>query len=92
MIEGLFGVPNPNPDQLAVDLNSSADSLDVRIYTKALVLALDFQTGRLNAGWNPVVLPPTLGRLSNGLYYVLVRAGRGPAVSQPRFTRIMILK
>ncbi len=92
MVQGIFGVPDPNPYQLAVDLAGPADALEVRIYTKSLVLALGFRTGPLGIGWNPVALPSALGRLPNGLYYVQVRADRGQAVSQSRFTRIMVLR
>lgn len=92
VIRGVWGVPNPNPDSFAVDLDGRADGMDFKVFTKGLVLAEGFQAGPLPQGWSKVPLPPTLQRLPNGLYYLLVQAHRGPTASPAVFAKLMILQ
>ncbi|MGH7441991.1 MAG: IPT/TIG domain-containing protein [bacterium] len=92
-IVGLDPVPNPNPGQLALELAGPADSVTVRAFTKALVLALKFSySDNLHAGWQSVPLPATWANLPNGIYYVQVQAQRGAILSLPKFVKAMILK
>lgn len=69
-------VAAPNPQggaliTLSVDLEADADSLQVQLYTQAMVrLATHELRGPFQAGWNPLLLPGT--DLANGLYYVRV--------------------
>jgi hypothetical protein len=69
-----------------------ADSVTVQVYSKAFVLALEFSQANLQAGWNPVVLPPVVDRLPQGLYYARVQAKRGAALSTALFAKVMILR
>ena len=92
MIQGIFGVPNPNPDWLAVELAAPVDGLGLKVFTKAMVLAADFDAGGMEAGWNKVPLQSVYKGLPNGLYYVLAQARRGNALSQPRFAKLFILR
>ncbi len=92
VVSALFPVPNPNPDQLAVHLEGPSDAMEVSVYTKALVLALRFETPGLSAGWQSLNLPAAFGHLPNGIYYLLLRAHRGAAWSQPAMTKAMLLR
>jgi beta-glucanase (GH16 family) len=91
-VQGVFPVPNPNPNSLAVELNGPADAVNVRVFTKALVLALEFSRPGLAAGWQRISVPGGWQNLPSGLYYVQVQAIRGQAVSRAVVTRAMVLK
>jgi hypothetical protein len=69
--------PNPNPVELRVQLGMRADSVEVKVYTRAMTLVGSAQTqGPLVVGWNRVVLPPLS---SNGAYFFTVSASRNRA-------------
>lgn len=87
------GVPNPNPQRLALELSGPADSIEVVVYGPALVRlkTLDF-AGPFAAGWVAVSLPSDWdGRLSDGLYYAAATARRGGAVSLPTAPARLVL-
>ena len=92
VIQGIFGVPNPNPDWLVVELTAPVDGLEVKVFTKAMVLAAHFEAGGMKAGWNKVPVQPGFKDLPNDLYYVVAEARRGNAVSQSRFAKLFILR
>jgi hypothetical protein len=71
-LEKLVAVPNPNAGALYGLLDGSADALDIRVYSSALVRIATFEvSGAFAAGWNRIPLPAAwdLG-LPNGIYYV----------------------
>jgi len=77
---------------LLVALEGSADELEVLLYSKALVQAVDLRlAGPFNQGWNSRQL--SLPRLPNGVYFVMVRAshGSGQSVAQ-KPARLMVLR
>ncbi|MGH7442000.1 MAG: hypothetical protein ACREKE_04920, partial [bacterium] len=91
-ITGLDPVPNPNPGELALNLGGPADSVTVRAFTKALVLARKFTySGSLHEGWQSIPLPAAWFDLPDGIYYVQVQAQRGETQSTPKFVKAMIL-
>jgi hypothetical protein len=70
--------PNPNPIELRVQLGMKADSVEVKVYTRAMVLVGTAQTqGPLAVGWNRVVLPDLA---TNGAYFFTVSASRNQSV------------
>ncbi len=85
-------VPNPNPSSLAIDLLGDADAVEAVVYTAAFVEVVQVDWGPQAAGWSSRPLPATLRNLSNGLYYVLVRARRGSALSSPVVIKMVELR
>lgn len=77
------GVPNPDPTSLAFDLSGPADSVEVRVYDKALVRAATLTfNGPFPAGWVEAPLPAGWSsRLGSGLYYAVAVAYRGSVSS-----------
>ncbi|MGH7442437.1 MAG: glycosyl hydrolase 53 family protein [bacterium] len=92
VVTALDPVPNPNPIELAVDLAGPAESVVIRVYTKALTLAFGFSVPGLATGWHSIDLPPTWGELPDGMYYVQAQALHGGTVSKPVFAKVMVLK
>ena len=91
VISGCSGLPDPNPQVLAVQLTGPADRLDLAVYTEAEVLALGWRASGLEAGWNSVALPPAFSGLPNGVYYVRLIAYRGRQASVARLIKVMVL-
>jgi hypothetical protein len=85
--------PNPNPVGLALKLEGDVDSVDLRIYSKALVRVAGARLqGPFDAGWVRVPLP--LGwknGLANGIYYASVRPQRGAAQGNGPGPAVMLL-
>lgn len=76
--------PNPNPEQVAVELDGRADSLRLRVYSVAENCEAEVDSGPAPQGWSRVSLPATFLRSApNGEYFVVVTASRGGAVSLP---------
>jgi hypothetical protein len=71
--------PNPNPQGLALKLAGNADSVEIKIYSKALVrVAGGRAEGPFSAGWVRVPLPMGWNNgLPNGVYYAVARPQRG---------------
>ncbi|MGH7441477.1 MAG: hypothetical protein ACREKE_02260 [bacterium] len=81
-------VPNPNPADLALGLAGSADSIRLRLHSKAQVLVADFSVGGpFGSGWDRVSLPEGWSRgLANGPHFAVVwpmRAGLAGAALKP---------
>jgi len=85
--------PNPNPLGLAVKLEGGADSVALRIYSKALVRLADARVmGPFSAGWARLPLPPGWSRgLANGVYYVTARPQRGDSQGNGPGPAVMML-
>jgi len=71
--------PNPNPGQLYVRLSGPADTVTVRVYSKALVevLRVVAPASADRAGWQPVDLPVGVSTLSNGSWFAVASAQKG---------------
>jgi len=83
----VLSLPNPvtrsGPVDLALQLAGSADSLDVRIYSRALIRVYAGtirSSAYAGAGWKSLLLPSEAFP-SNGLYFVEVRGSVGSATS-----------
>jgi hypothetical protein len=86
-------VPNPNPQKLAVDLQSACDDLRLRVYTRGWTLALELHGGPQAAGWNRWVLPNGWSLpLAPGAYFATLEALRGPATSSRTVVKLVILR
>ena len=84
IVEKAVAVPNPvtgDTLNLQVNLSSNADSIEVRVYSTAMVIISKVEVGARPAGWSglAVSLP---GSLAGGRLYVTIRAKRGSIVSQ----------
>lgn len=73
MIVRLAPYPNPDPLSLRVDIEGRAESLELQVYTKAMVLSLDLRYPG-GSGWVELPLPEAWRALPAGLYFARVRA------------------
>jgi hypothetical protein len=87
-------VPNPNPKALAIDLAGPADSIEIRLYSRAMVLMRQEKlSGSWQAGWNDVPLPSSwLNGLANGHYYFYVRASDAGREGKPKIGSLVLLR
>jgi len=71
--------PNPNPGQLYVKLSGPADTVTVRVYSRALVevMRVVAPASADRAGWQPVALPASVSTLPNGTWFAVVSAQKG---------------
>jgi glucuronoarabinoxylan endo-1,4-beta-xylanase len=84
-------VPNPNPASLAIKLKGPADGVELKVYTRALVLAAKSHASiALRAGWNQVPLGAALKGLPRGLYFIRVRAERAGQQSGAVVVKAMV--
>jgi hypothetical protein len=89
-------VPNPQAGSiltLDVDLQGFADSLEIRVFSKAMTCVRDLQVeGNFGPGWN--LARADLGSpLPLGLYYTLVKARRGAWTSQAQGpVKLMVIR
>ena len=71
-------LPNPNPKVIYVELGTSVDYVEVRVYAENLVYVGSGTTMNVPAGWQPVLLPGEItkssGGAADGLYYYKVIA------------------
>jgi hypothetical protein len=80
-------VAAPNPAHGAVlyfdvKLGGAADTVQCKVYTKAMTLVLSRRmTSQFQGGWNQVALPVGNLLLPNGLYYVVIQSGNGGQTS-----------
>lgn len=73
--------PNPNPQELRVLLGVPADQIEVRVYSRAMVLlGTAFTAGPLGAGWHRVTLPSTNWVQGQSFYTVISHHGSGTYV------------
>jgi hypothetical protein len=78
------GLPNPDPQALALKLEGPADGTVISLWTPALVLLGTVRSGALGAGWQQVPLPPALLAVApRGLLYATVTLERGSQRSAP---------
>jgi mannan endo-1,4-beta-mannosidase len=84
-----LAVPNPDPSAIQVHLSRRADSVKVKVWTKALRLIGVFTSGPCPAGWSAVPLPQGLFT-ANGIYFFTVQASGSSAWSKPG--KLMILR
>jgi hypothetical protein len=80
-------LPLPNPQQgltlgMAVELQGYADSLEIRVFTKAMTCVRDISVpGSFGPGWNH--FSASLGSpLPLGIYYTLLKASNGSFTSK----------
>ena len=71
-------MPNPNPRQIAVDLSSPADELQVKFWTVSLKLVGGASAKQLKAGWSSLAIPKGL-LAANGVYFYTITATRNGA-------------
>jgi len=76
-------VAAPNPARgpvlyFDVKLGGAADTVQIKIYTKAMALVMSRRmSSSFQGGWNQVALPVGNLLLPSGLYYVVVQSGVG---------------
>jgi hypothetical protein len=67
--------PNPNPGQIAVELNGQVASLILRIYTVNMVMAAEVETMSEGPGWVEVRIPESfIEEAAAGVYYYRITA------------------
>lgn len=71
-------LPNPDPAWIAVKLKGPADSVELKVYSKALVCVAVVRLPAQNAGWCRLPLPALP---ASGFYSYRVKAYRGGAAS-----------
>ena len=78
--------------RLHFELEGPAESLQIKIYNKAmLLLSTDKRVGSYGLGWNQETL--ALPDLGNGLYYLVVTVQRGERTSDPvKPARVYVLR
>jgi alpha-L-arabinofuranosidase len=92
-------VPFPSPwngngtGSLAVHLEGACDSVELKIYSRAMVCVGTRTTGSEPAGWIPVELPDTLERgAANGVYFYRIVARRGGMDTKPTIGPLVVLR
>jgi hypothetical protein len=96
VISDVAVAPNPVTDgrvRLRVRLEGDAQSLEVGIYTVALVrvVSMTREGSYLGGGaWNQVDVPLPSGS-ANGLYHLEVTALRGNKKSRPKLARLFVM-
>ena len=76
-----------------VKLSGPADSVRLKVYTKALVAVGTVDLGAMAAGMNTVSLPSWLTGLPSGAYYYVVSAERGVVkAARPSIGRLVVIK
>jgi hypothetical protein len=86
--------PNPNPGSISVLLNGPAESLELKVYTAAMVAVGSRQRGASLGGWVQIPLPDGIkNSASAGLYYYVV-SGRngGKRAKAPHSGKLFIIK
>lgn len=84
-------VPNPGPMVLAINLAGPADKVTGTLYTVAFRLVKEIAWAPQPVGWDSLPLSGNLVGLPKGLYYLLIRAHRGAAVSASMGVKIYLL-
>ena len=65
-----------------VKLGGAADTVQLKIYTKAMTMVMSRRlSGQFQGGWNQVPVPVGNLLLPSGLYYVLIQSGNGGQTS-----------
>lgn len=68
-------MPNPQKGgrlELRVELENGADSIGIKVYTKAMILVQSQRfAGNWNSGWNKVVIDVNPAEMNSGLYYLV---------------------
>jgi hypothetical protein len=85
-------VPNPQPGgqlSLYVEVQGSADSLEVRLFSVAMVQVADLKAAG-GRGWVAVRMP--LPSLAPGVYYGLVIARQGTQVADSPVFKVVFLR
>lgn len=78
-------MPNPDPVEIRFLMSSDADTVTLKIWTPALVLAARVESGPLSPGWHSLALTPDLQTsLPRGLLYYTLSAQQGTRRSLPR--------
>jgi hypothetical protein len=85
--------PNPNPSGIWVNLRMPVDSVELRVYSRSLVLVGSTSTGSLQAGWNQVPLPSEFAAgVGNGLFFYKIISHRdGNPIAGPTGGKFYIL-
>ena len=91
-IRCVVAYPNPNPKRLALQLSSNADSVDIEIFSKGMILSARSLQGAAPSGWSQVPLPDEFESLASGVYYARLNAKKGEARTAPKICKLMILK
>lgn len=85
--------PNPNPIALYFKLRGTADEIELRIYSKAMVVVEVFRKGHSVSGWQRFDFAGSqLAQSANGLYYYRIvsrKAGREESRSKAGFLLYM---
>jgi hypothetical protein len=75
---------------LKLQLQGPADAVDIRVFSRALVLVAEASGAGGEAGWitSGLFLPPDLAK---GVYFVQVRARKSGAYGAGRVLKVMVL-
>ena len=86
-------VPNPNPAALKALLEGPVDSIELRVYTPAMVCAGTVAGGAESQGWATVPLPADfVAAAPNGVYFFRMTARRGGSESKSVQGTFMVLR
>jgi hypothetical protein len=83
---------NPNPRNLFVDMEGSAEASELSVYDPNMRCVFRAQAGALNPGWNNLPLPAELAQLSNGTYFFRLGAQRQGRQADPVTGRLVVLR
>jgi hypothetical protein len=76
-----------------VELNGPADSVVLRVYSRAMVCIGSSSLGSQGPGWTKVPLPNEMASQPNGTYYYKVKSIRqGTENLEPGAGKIMVLR
>ena len=76
--------PIPNPSVMAVELDGTADHVELRVYSPAMDLESVVDSGPCVPGWNEIPMPAGwMAKAPNGVYFVRVAAWLDGSVSEP---------
>jgi len=86
--------PNPNPGVISVLLRLPVDSLEVKVYTVAMVMVGSCKHGSAPAGWVQLGLPEAMKNSpAAGLYHFVVSAQRNGSRAQAAHSgKLLIVK
>lgn len=84
--------PDPNPQQVWIELSGEADLVTLRIWSAAYVLVASTQAGPEPRGWSALALPAGFSsRAANGVYFITVEAERQGQVARTKPLKCLIL-
>jgi hypothetical protein len=90
---GVAPSPNNGTGFLALKLKGSVDAVELRVYSKSMIMIGTSSLGHQAPGWCRIALPYELSLRTNGLYYYRVKAFRaGTSNREPGIGSFMVIK